>query len=155
SRGASQSHRIPDETNMGVGGPAIPSRSTVLEVGGREVVITNPEKVYFPREGYTKLDLVRYYLAVGEAALRGVDRRPMVLKRYVNGVDAEPFFQKRAPANLPPGIDTARITYPSGRLADLVVCDDVADLIWAVNLGCVDLNPWPVRSDDVDRPDEL
>jgi bifunctional non-homologous end joining protein LigD len=99
--------------------------------------------------------LVRYYHAVRDAALRGVFRRPMVLKRYVNGADSEPFFQKRAPANLPPGIETARISYPSGRFADLVVCDEVADLLWAVNLGCIDLNPWPVRADDTDRPDEL
>jgi bifunctional non-homologous end joining protein LigD len=130
-------------------------KSTVIEAGGHEVTITNPDKVFFPRLGLTKLDLVRYYEAVAEGALRGVMRRPMVLKRFVNGAEEEPFFQKRAPANLPPWIDTARVHFPSGRFADLVVADEPADVLWAVNLGCIDLNPWPVRVDDVDRPDEL
>ncbi len=133
----------------------MPTPSLSLDVGGRSVTISNPDKVYFPEAGYTKLDLVRYYLAVGEGALRGVFRRPMVLKRFVNGATGEPFFQKRAPANLPEGIDTALITFPSGRSANLVVCDEVADLAWVINLGCIDLNPWPVRADDVDHPDEL
>lgn len=127
----------------------------VIEAAGREVTITNPEKVFFPKAGYTKLDLVRYYLAVADGALRGVMNRPMVLKRFVNGVEEEPFFQKRAPANLPPGIETARVTFPSGRSADLCVIDDAADLAWVINLGCVDLNPWAVRANDVDHPDEL
>jgi DNA ligase D-like protein (predicted polymerase) len=126
-----------------------------LEVDGREVIVTNPDKVFFPKAGYTKLDLVDYYLAVMPGALRGVFRRPMVLKRFVNGAEEEPFFQKRAPQNLPPGITTSRVTFPSGRWADLVVCDEPADLAWAINLGCIDLNPWPVREDDVDHPDEL
>jgi DNA ligase D-like protein (predicted polymerase) len=126
-----------------------------VDAGGREVTITNPDKVYFPRAGYTKLDLVNYYLAVGEGALRGVFKRPMVLKRFVDGAEGEPFFQKRAPANHPEWIDTATITFPSGRSANLVVADEIADVIWAVNLGCIDLNPWPVRADDVDHPDEL
>jgi DNA ligase D-like protein (predicted polymerase) len=126
-----------------------------VEVSGREVTITNPDKVYFPKAGYTKLDLVNYYLAVGEGALRGVYRRPMVLKRFVDGAEGEPFFQKRAPANHPDWIDTATITFPSGRSANLAVADEVSDVIWAVNLGCIDLNPWPVRADDVDHPDEL
>jgi len=130
-------------------------KSVTLEIEGREVTITNPEKVYFPKAGYTKLDLVRYYLAVAEGALRGVRDRPMVLKRFVNGVEEEPFFQKRAPANLPAGIETAHVTFPSGRSADLCVIDDAADLAWVVNLGCVDLNPWAVRATDVDHPDEL
>jgi DNA ligase D-like protein (predicted polymerase) len=90
-----------------------------------------------------------------DGALRGVYRRPMVLKRFVNGAEEEPFFQKRAPQNLPPGIDTARVHFPSGRWADLVVCDEPADLAWVINLGCIDLNPWPVRADDVEHPDEL
>lgn len=127
----------------------------MIEVDGREVRVTNPDKVYFPAIGLTKLELVRYYLAVGEAALRGVRHRPTVLKRYVDGIDADPFFQKRAPASRPDWIETARVTYPSGRSADLVVPYSVADLAWMVNLGCVDLNPWPVRDDDVDHPDEL
>ncbi|MPZ50081.1 MAG: DNA primase [Dehalococcoidia bacterium] len=129
--------------------------STTIDAGGRSVKITNPEKLFFPEKGYTKLDLVNYYLAVGEGALRGVHRRPMVLKRYVDGAAGEPFFQKRAPTNRPEWVTTARIRFPSGRFADEVICDEIADLIWAVNLGCVDLNPWPVRETDVDHPDEL
>ncbi|MEO6397723.1 MAG: DNA polymerase domain-containing protein [Tepidiformaceae bacterium] len=133
----------------------MPDPSVEIEVGGRAVTVTNPEKVFFPEAGYTKLELVQYYLAVADGALRGVMRRPMVLKRFVNGADKEPFFQKRAPNNLPEGIETAHITFPSGRTADLVVCDEVADLAWVINLGCLDLNPWAVRANDVDRPDEL
>jgi DNA ligase D len=130
-------------------------KSETLAVGSREVVITNPEKIYFPQAGYTKLDLARYYAAVADGALRHVFRRPMVLKRFVNGATEEPFFQKRAPAQRPEWVHTARITFPSGRSADLAVCDEPADVLWAVNLGCIDLNPWPVREDDVDHPDEL
>ena len=126
-----------------------------VDAGGIPVRITNPEKVFFPERGYTKLDLVRYFLAVAEGALRGVFERPMVLKRFVNGATEEPFFQKRAPAQRPPYVETAHITFPSGRTADLAVCDETADLIWAINLGCIDLNPWPVRKADVDHPDEL
>jgi bifunctional non-homologous end joining protein LigD len=133
----------------------MPAKSTTIEIGGIEVSITNPDKVFFPKLGLTKLDLVRYYEAVAEGALRGIMRRPMILKRFVNGVEEEPFFQKRAPNNLPPFIDTARVRFPSGRFADFVVAGEPADLLWAINLGCVDLNPWPVRVDDVDRPDEL
>ena len=131
------------------------TKSTKLEIAGREVTVTNPDKVYFPEKGYTKLDLVRYYEAVADGALRGVMRRPTVLKRFVNGAAQEPFFQKRAPQNLPDHIETARVTFPSGRWADLVVPDEPADVIWEVNLGCIDLNPWPVRAGDVDHPDEL
>jgi DNA ligase D-like protein (predicted polymerase) len=131
------------------------TKSTTLELAGIEVKVTNPDKVYFPAKGYTKLDLVRYYEAVAEGALRGVMRRPMVLKRFVDGANGEGFFQKRAPQNLPDHIYTSRVTFPSGRWADLVVCDEPADLLWVANLGCIDLNPWPVRADDVDHPDEL
>jgi DNA ligase D-like protein (predicted polymerase) len=133
----------------------MPAKSTTIEIGGIEVQITNPDKVFFPKLGLTKLDLVHYYQAVADGALRGVMRRPMVLKRFVNGAEEEPFFQKRAPQNLPPWIETARVMFPSGRFADFVVPDEPADLLWAVNLGCIDLNPWPVRADDVDHPDEL
>ena len=133
----------------------MPPKPLILEVEGRDVSISNPEKVYFPERGYTKLDLINYYLAVAPGALRGVYRRPMVLKRFVNGADQEPFFQKRAPANLPDWMYTSLITFPSGRSADLVVVEDAAGLAWVVNTGCIDLNPWPVRVDDVDRPDEL
>ncbi len=129
--------------------------SIEIEVAGRSVTVTNPEKVYFPAAGYTKLDVVNYFRSVADGALRGVMNRPMVLKRFVNGTTEPPFFQKRAPDKRPPGVETAHVEFPSGRSADLAVCDDAADLLWAVNLGCVDLNPWPVRADDVDHPDEL
>lgn len=126
-----------------------------LEVSGREVRVTNPDKVFFPARGETKLDLVRYYLAVGEGALRGVLRRPTVLKRYPDGATGEPFFQKRVPKGAPVWLDTVRVTFPSGRHADELCPTDVAHLVWAVNLGCLDLNPWAVRREDVDHPDEL
>ncbi len=133
----------------------MPEDKLTLQVGEREVTITNPAKVFFPETGYTKLDIVNYYLAVGEGALRGVYRRPTVLKRFVNGAAAEPFFQKRVPEKRPEWIGSAHVTFPSGRSADLAVFDEIADLAWAANLGCLDLNPWPVREDDVDHPDEL
>ena len=126
-----------------------------LEVAGREVKITNPDKVFFPRLGKTKLDLVQYYLSVAEGALTGVRDRPMILKRFPNGAEEEPFFQKRAPADRPAWIKTCTIRFPSGRSADEVVCTDAASLAWVINLGCIDLNPWPVRTSDVDHPDEL
>ena len=129
--------------------------STRLDVGGTSVTITNPDRIVFPEAGVTKLDLVQYYLAVAEGALRGVRGRPMVLKRFLQGAAGEAFFQKRAPEKLPDGMRTARITFPSGRSADLIVCETAADLAWVINLGCLDLNPWPVRADDVDHPDEL
>ena len=128
---------------------------SVLEAAGREVVVTNPDKVFFPKAGYTKLDLARYYLAVAEGALRGIAGRPIVLKRYVNGADAEPFFQKRAPEKHPDWVETVELTFPSGRTAREVVVRDAAQLLWIVNLGCIDLNPHPVRADDLEHPDEL
>ena len=131
------------------------SEQTVLEAAGREVVITNPGKVFFPRAGYTKLDLARYYLAVADGALRGIAGRPFVLKRYVNGAESEPFFQKRAPEQRPDWIETVELRFPSGRTAHEVVIRDAAQLLWVVNLGCIDLNPHPVRADDLDHPDEL
>jgi len=133
----------------------MPDPFVTLEIGGREVKITNPEKVYFPERGYTKLDLVNYYVAVAEGALRGIRRRPVVLKRFVNGATGEAFFQKRAPQARPPWLETAEVRFPSGRTADLIVCDEAAGLGWMANLGCIDLNPWPVRVTDVDHPDEL
>jgi DNA ligase D-like protein (predicted polymerase) len=126
-----------------------------IEVAGRAVVITNPDKVFFPKAGYTKLDLVKYYAAVAEGALRGIANRPIVLKRYVNGADAEPFFQKRAPENHPDWIHTVELKFPSGRTAHEVVATDASQLLWTINLGCIDLNPHPVRADDLDHPDEL
>ncbi len=127
----------------------------ILTIGGREVSVSNPRKVYFPETGHTKLDLVRYYQAVAEGALRGAGGRPMALKRFVDGAAGQPFFQKRAPDNLPDWIRTATLTFPSGRTADEIVVDDAAGLAWVVNLGCIDLNPHPVRADDLDHPDEL
>jgi bifunctional non-homologous end joining protein LigD len=131
------------------------SQQAVLEVAGREVVITNPEKVYFPRAGYTKLDLAKYYAAVADGALRGIADRPIVLKRYVNGAENEPFFQKRAPDTHPDWIETVELKFPSGRTAREIVVRNAAQLLWIVNLGCIDLNPHPVRADDLDHPDEL
>ncbi len=130
-------------------------RKEILEVAGREVAISNPGKVFFPRTGHTKLDLVRYYLSVADGALRGVHGRPMVLKRFVNGAEGEAFFQKRAPESRPDWIDTVELRFPSGRSAVEVVPRDAAALAWAVNLGCIDLNPHPVRADDLEHPDEL
>jgi bifunctional non-homologous end joining protein LigD len=133
----------------------MPERKEVLDVGGTEVVVTNPGKVFFPRTGHTKLDLVNYYLSVAEGALRGVAGRPMVLKRFVNGAEGEAFFQKRAPQKRPDWIETVVLSFPSGRTAEEVVARQPAVLAWVVNLGCIDLNPHPVRSDDLDHPDEL
>src|SRR5581483_11596107 len=134
---------------------AMPARQETIRVAGRDVTITNPDKVYFPRAGYTKLDLVRYYLLVAEGALRGVAGRPMALKRFVDGAEAPFFFQKRAPASRPEWIETVELSFPSGRTAEEVVVRDAAQLAWVVNLGCIDLNPHPVRADDLDHPDEL
>jgi DNA ligase D-like protein (predicted polymerase) len=131
------------------------SRKELLEIGGHEVAISNPDKLYFPRAGHTKLDLVRYFLAVADGALVGVRGRPMALKRFVDGAEMEPFFQKRAPDNTPDWIRTATLTFPSGRTADEVVLDEAAGLAWVANLGCLDLNPHPVRAWDLDHPDEL
>src|SRR5918912_2768705 len=133
----------------------MPERTETLVVAGREVAISNPAKVFFPRAGHTKLDLVHYYLAVAEGALRGVSGRPMALKRFVHGADGEAFFQKRAPAERPDWIETATLRFPSGRSADEVVVRNDAQLAWVINLGCIDLNPHPVRTTDLDHPDEL
>jgi bifunctional non-homologous end joining protein LigD len=131
------------------------AKSTVLEIAGREVTITNPDKVVFAAGGHTKLDLVRYYLAVADGALRGVAGRPMILKRFVKGIDAEAFFQKRAPTTRPDWIEVVELHYASGTSAAEVVVRDAAELAWVVNLGCIDLNPHPVRAEDLDHPDEL
>ncbi len=133
----------------------MPDRKEVIEVAGRSVAISNPDKVYFPRTGHTKLDLVRYYLSVADGALRGVAGRPMVLKRFVHGADGEAFFQKRAPANRPDWLQTVVLSFPSGRTAEEIVVTDAAGLAWVTNLGCIDLNPHPIRADDIEHPDEL
>jgi bifunctional non-homologous end joining protein LigD len=131
------------------------TRKEILEIGGHEVTVSNPDKVYFPETGYTKMDLVSYYLAVADGAIRSAGGRPMALKRFVDGAAGEAFFQKRAPDNRPEWMRTAELTFPSGRTADEIVVDEAAGLAWVVNLGCIDLNPHPVRADDLDHPDEL
>lgn len=131
------------------------AKSEVLSLAGREVTITNPTKIFFPELGATKLDLVRYYLDVREGALRGVRGRPMLLRRFPDGIEGEAFYQKRAPAKRPPWIETARFTFPSGRTADEIVVRDAAQLAWVLNLGCIELHAHPVRAEDLDHPDEL
>ena len=135
----------------------MPTPFEIVEVDGREVKITNPAKVFWPRLGVTKMDLVRYYLAVAEGALAGCRRRPTSMYRWPNGVDApeDSFFQKRVPPHRPEWIESTVIRFPSGRSAEMPVVVDAAHLAWLVNLGCIDINPWPVRADDVDHPDEL
>jgi bifunctional non-homologous end joining protein LigD len=133
----------------------MPDRKEILEVAGRTVTVSNPDKVYFPQTGHTKLDVIRYYLTVADGALRGVAGRPMVLKRFVQGAAEPAFFQKRAPSARPDWIETVELSFPSGRTAEEVVVRDAAQLAWVANLGCIDLNPHPVRASDLDHPDEL
>src|SRR5437764_8922753 len=132
-----------------------PAKEAVVDVAGRQVTITNPDKVFFPKTGHTKLDLVRYYVAVADGAVRGVSGRPMALKRFVNGAEGEAFFQKRAPTSRPEWIETVELSFPSGRTAEEIVVSDAAQLAWIINLGCIDLNPHPVRAGDLDHADEL
>jgi len=130
--------------------------STVLSVEGREVQITHPDKLYFSAQvRISKLDLVRYYLSVAQGALAGIRDRPIVLKRFVNGAEAEAFYQKRAPSQRTPWLRTVTLAFPSGRTAEEIVVDDAPGLAWIVNLGCIELHPHPVRSSDLDHPDEL
>ncbi|HYQ46716.1 MAG TPA: non-homologous end-joining DNA ligase [Polyangiaceae bacterium] len=127
-----------------------------LKVAGRELRITHPEKLYFSRQvQVTKLQLVEYYARVAEGALGGIAGRPIVLKRFVDGAEAPPFYQKRAPDSRPDWLRTVTLTFPSGKTAEEVVVDDIAGLIWIVNLGCLELHPHPIRHDDLDHPDEL
>ena len=127
----------------------------LLDVGGREVQVSNPDKVYFPEAGITKLEVVRYYLAVAEGALRAAGGRPNVLVRYANGIHGEFFYQKRAPVSRPPWVEVVALQFPSGRVAEEVVPRDAAALAWIANLGCLELHPHPVRAEDLDHPDEL
>ncbi len=128
----------------------------VLSIAGREVRVTHPEKPYFSKQTkLSKLDLVRYYLSVAQGALAGIQDRPVVLKRFVNGAEGEAFYQKRAPSERPGWLRTVTLSFPSGRTAEEVVVDDAAGLAWIVNLGCIELHPHPVRSGDLDHPDEL
>jgi DNA ligase D-like protein (predicted polymerase) len=131
------------------------TESETLSLDGHDVTISNPGKVFFADAGITKMDLVNYYLAVADGAVLGVRDRPMALKRFVDGAAGEAFFQKRAPKSVPDFVRTVELSFPSGRTADEVVVDNVAALAWVVNLGCIDLNPHPVRSGDLEHPDEL
>jgi DNA ligase D-like protein (predicted polymerase) len=127
----------------------------VLSLEGRDVHITHPDKLYFSQARISKLDLVRYYLSVGPGALAGIQDRPIVLKRFVNGAEGEAFYQKRAPDNRPPWLRTVTLKFPSGRTAEEIVVDDAAGLAWIVNLGCIELHPHAVRSGNLEHPDEL
>jgi bifunctional non-homologous end joining protein LigD len=127
----------------------------MLEVSGRELRISKPEKVFFPEPGFTKLDLVSYYMECEQAVVRHLCERPTVMKRWVDGVQGKPFFQKRVPNGAPDWLQTATVTFPSGRQARELVPNDAAHLAWGVNLGVIDWNPWPVRRSDLDHPDEL
>ena len=128
----------------------------VLSIEGREVRVTNPDKAYFSKQTkLSKLDLVRYYLSVAPGALAGIRDRPVVLKRFVDGAEGEAFYQKRAPANRPSWLRTVTLSFPSGRKAEEIVVDDAAGLAWIVNLGCIELHPHPVRSGNLEHPDEL
>src|SRR5271156_2949614 len=128
----------------------------VLSIEGREVRVTHPDKLYFSKQTrLSKLELVRYYLSVAPGALGGIQDRPIVLKRFVNGAEAEAFYQKRAPSDRPSWVRTVTLSFPSGRTAEEIVVDDTAGLAWIVNLGCIELHPHPVRSSDLEHPDEL
>lgn len=133
----------------------VSTEKTILHLDGKEVTVSNPAKVFFPKPSYTKLDLVNYYVSVAAGALRGAGGRPMALKRYPNGVDGEFFFQKRAPSSRPDWIRTVELSFPSGRTAQEVVISESADLAWVINLGCIDLHPHAVRVIDLEHPDEL
>ncbi len=131
------------------------AQPVLVEVSGREVRVSNPGKLFFPDAGLTKIDLVNYYVRCEQAVVRHLRERPTVLKRWVDGVAGEPFFQKRVPESAPEWLQTATVTFPSGRQARELVPNDAAHLVWGVNLGVIDWNPWPVRRDDLDHPDEL
>src|SRR6266581_4017879 len=128
----------------------------VLSIEGHQVRVTHPDKLYFSRQTkLSKLDLVRYYLSIAPGALAGIRDRPLVLKRFVNGAEGDAFYQKRAPTDRPSWLRTVTLAFPSGRTAEELVVDDAAGLAWIVNLGCIELHPHPVRSEDLDHPDEL
>jgi DNA ligase D-like protein (predicted polymerase) len=131
------------------------AESQILTLDGREVAISNPDKLLFPKPKYTKLDLARYYVAVAPGALRGAGGRPNMLVRYPDGVEGEHFYQKRAPKSRPSWIDVVELSFPSGRVAEEVVPRDAAALAWLANLACLELHPHPVRAEDLEHPDEL
>ena len=128
---------------------------TMLEAAGREVRLSNPGKVYFPKPGWTKLDVAEYYLAMAGPVLVHLSERPTVMKRFVNGVREDPIWQKRVPQKVPDWLQTATVSFPSGRTAEELVANDAAHLVWAVNLGVIDFNPHPARRSDLSHPDEL
>jgi bifunctional non-homologous end joining protein LigD len=134
---------------------AAKSQPVVVEVCGRKLRVSNPDKPFFPDVGLTKIDLVNYYVECQTAVVRHLRERPTTLKRWVDGVGGEPFFQKRVPDSAPEWLQTATVTFPSGRHARELVANDAAHLVWGVNLGVIDWNPWPVRRSDLDHPDEL
>src|SRR5438045_7619956 len=136
----------------------MPKKETaeILSIDGHDVRISNPDKLYFSREvKLTKLDVVKYYISVASGAVAGIRDRPSMLKRFVDGAEGEPFYQKRAPENRPPWLRTVTLSFPSGRTAEEIVVDDAAGLAWIVNLGCIELHPHPVRSGELEHPDEL
>ena len=141
---------------MAYGRSQVSDEAEILSIDGHEVRVTHPEKLYFSKQvKVSKLDLVRYYLSVAPGALQGIRDRPIVLKRFVNGAEAEPFYQKRAPSDRPAWMRSVTLSFPSGRTAEEIVVDDAAGLAWIVNLGCMELHPHPVRTGDLDHPDEL
>ena len=131
------------------------SEAIELEVGERIVRVSNPDKVYFPERGETKLDLVRYYLSVADGIVRALYERPTQLRRFPDGVEGEAIYQKRVPEKRPEWVEAARVTFPSGRHADELCVTEVAQVAWAANLGTVDFHPWPSRRRDTEHPDEL
>jgi bifunctional non-homologous end joining protein LigD len=135
--------------------PSGKGEHAIVEVAGHELRVSSPGKVFFPERGLTKLDLVNYYVECEQAVVRHLRERPTVMKRWVDGVQGEPFFQKRVPGSAPEWLQTATVTFPSGRHARELVPNDAAHLVWGVNLGVIDWNPWPVRRSDLDHPDEL
>jgi bifunctional non-homologous end joining protein LigD len=143
----------PEES--GGSGKAKKKEHATIEVCGRELRVSSPSKLFFPDRGLTKMDLVEYYVECEQAVVRHLRERPTVMKRWVDGVQGKPFFQKRVPDGAPEWLQTATVTFPSGRSARELVPNDAAHLVWGANLGVIDWNPWPVRREDLDRPDEL
>src|SRR5512146_555735 len=153
--GGTAAHRV-QTVVMRYGDPMATKEATELEIDGRVVRVSNPSKPYFAADvKLTKLELVRYYLSVAPGALAGIRDRPVVLKRFVHGAGREPFYQKRAPEKRPEWLRTATLSFPSGRTAEEIVVDDAAGLAWVVNLGCIELHPHPVRTGDLEHPDQL
>jgi bifunctional non-homologous end joining protein LigD len=131
------------------------SEAIMLEAAGREVRLSSPGKVYFPKPGWTKLDVARYYIELEDAAVLHLRDRPTVMKRFVKGIEEDPIWQKRVPQNIPDWLQTATVAFPSGRTAEELCANDAAHLVWAVSMGVIDFNPWPARRSDLDHPDEL